>query len=106
MNFPQFGGQLFFEASNYGVDVSWLRKQKLSLRSRQGGERLKLAANRPTRDLKSHFQTLKIPFWQRQCLPILCTEEDLLHASLVGTDASFCQDGKIGLINFRWQADA
>lgn len=105
LEFPQFGGRLFFETSNYGVDVSWLRKQKLSLRSRHGGERLKLAANRPTRALKSHFQTLQIPFWQRQRLPILCTDGDLLHASLVGTDASFCQEGSLELINFRWQAE-
>jgi tRNA(Ile)-lysidine synthase len=104
--FPQFGGRLFFDVSNYGVDVSWLREQKLSLRNRFGGERLKLAANRPTRDLKSHFQALKIPFWQRQSLPILCADGNLLHASLVGTDASFCQEGINGLINFRWQADA
>lgn len=104
MYFPQFNGRMFFEISNYGVDASWLREQKLSLRSRHGGERLKLAVNRPTRDLKSHFQSLKIPFWQRQSLPILCADGNLLHASLVGTDASFCHEGPTDLINFKWQA--
>ena len=71
-----------------------------------GGERLKLANNRPTRDIKSHFQTLKIPFWQREVLPILFVGGDLLHVSSVGTDAAFCQQDIPGLINFRWQADA
>lgn len=104
--FPQFGGRLFFDKSSYGVDTNWLKQQNLSLRNRHGGERLKLAANRPTRDLKSHFQTLKIPFWQRQSLPVLCTDGNLLHASLVGTDASFCQEGSLDSINFRWQAGA
>lgn len=106
MYFPQFGGRLYFDSASYGVEASWLRDSKLSLRSRHGGERLKLAANRPTRDLKSHFQTLKIPFWQRQSLPILCTDGNLLHASAVGTEASFCQEGSTGLINFRWEAGA
>ena len=106
MYFPQFRGWLFFETSSYGVDPSWLKEQKLTLRLRQGGERLKLAENRPTRDLKSHFQSLKIPFWQRKILPILCIDESLVHASLVGTDASFCQSGNTGLINFRWHADS
>ncbi|MES2047159.1 MAG: tRNA lysidine(34) synthetase TilS [Pseudomonadota bacterium] len=106
MYFPQFDGRLFFDASSYGVDSNWLLGRKLTLRSRHGGERLKLAANRPTRDLKSHFQSLKIPFWQRHSLPILCTDGNLLHASLVGTEASFCREGSSDLINFRWQAGA
>ncbi len=105
LEFPQFGGRLFFETSSYGVDVNWLREQKLSLRNRHGGERLKLATNRPTRDLKSHFQTFKIPFWRRRCLPILCADGELLHASLVGTEAAFCQQESIELINFEWRAD-
>ncbi len=105
MHFPQFYGSLHFERSCFGVDALWLQQQKLSLRPRQGGERLRLAANRPTRDIKSHFQTLKIPFWQRSRLPILCVDEKLLHTSFVGTEASFCQDGRTDLINFRWQAE-
>ena len=106
MHFPQFSGRLFFDTSTYGVDVSWLKVQKLTLRQRHGGERLKLAENRPTRDLKSHFQALKIPFWQRKMLPVLCIGESLVHATSVGTDASFCQQGNAGLVNFRWQADS
>lgn len=105
LHFPQFCGSLHFETSCYGVDASWLQRQNLSLRSRHGGERLRLAANRPTRDIKSHFQSLKIPFWQRPRLPILCVDDKLLHASLVGTEASFCQEGEAELINFRWQAE-
>jgi tRNA(Ile)-lysidine synthase len=104
--FPQFSGRLFFDPASYGIDSKWLKGQNLTLRFRRGGDRLKLAENRPTRDLKSHFQSLKIPFWQRQTLPILCIDERLVHASLIGTDASFCERGNIGLIDFRWQADS
>ncbi|MBC7404948.1 MAG: tRNA lysidine(34) synthetase TilS [Cytophaga sp.] len=107
LHFPQFCGSLYFDISNYGVDANWLQQQKLILKIRSGGERLKVALNRPTRDLKSHFQSLNIPFWQRQHLPLLCVNEALLHASLVGTEASFCQHGEAKtLINFRWQAES
>lgn len=105
MHFPQFSGSLFFDPTSYGVDAGWLQEQKLTLRLRSGGERLKLAGNRPTRDLKSHFQTLKIPFWQRKVLPLLCINENLIYASLVGTEAAFCQNRNSGLVNFRWQPD-
>ncbi|WP_229508071.1 tRNA lysidine(34) synthetase TilS [Massilia sp. Dwa41.01b] len=30
---------------------------------RKGGERLKLAANRPTRSLKAHYQACDVPAW-------------------------------------------
>lgn len=103
--FSDFSGTMHFETAVYGVEQSWLMQQKLTLKARAGGERIKLAANRPTRDIKSHFQTLKIPFWQRQRLPFLYVNAKLLHAASVGTHAEFCQNNGIGLINFRWQAD-
>ncbi|MFZ6747601.1 tRNA lysidine(34) synthetase TilS [Undibacterium sp. Ren11W] len=103
--FSDFSGSLHFESASYGVDKDWLMRQKLTLRAREGGERLRLAANRPTRDIKSHFQTLKIPFWQRQRLPFLYVNDKLLHAASVGTHSELCQIDSANLINFRWQAD-
>jgi tRNA(Ile)-lysidine synthase len=103
--FSEFSGTLHFELSTYGVDSSWLSSQNLTLQLRMGGERLKLAENRPTRDIKSHFQTMKIPFWQRQRLPFLYVNGELLHASGVGTQSKFCERGTGNLINFKWIAD-
>ncbi len=103
--FADFSGTMHFEEARYGVDKDWLMQQKLCLRGREGGERLKLAANRSTRDIKSHFQTLKIPFWQRQRLPFLYVNGKLLHAAKVGTHSELFQLDSENLINFRWQAD-
>jgi tRNA(Ile)-lysidine synthase len=105
--FPAFGGTLYFDAVSAGeggINRTWLMAQQLELRPRQGGERLKLAANRPTRDMKSHYQTLGIPYWQRERLPFVFAGNDLLFASGVGTQGRFWEVGAGG-VALRWQAD-
>jgi tRNA(Ile)-lysidine synthase len=78
------GGALYFLKSDLGVDSEWLNNQSLEIHFRRGGERIKLAENRPTRDMKSHYQSLKIPFWVRQKLPLyqLVINSCLLLASV------------------------
>lgn len=105
IHFPEFCGSLYFESSNYGVEIDWLIEQNLSLRLRQGSERIKLAQNRPTRDIKNHFQAFRIPFWERQELPFLYAGGALLFVAKVGMQASFCRYDSPSLITFRWQPD-
>jgi hypothetical protein len=54
--FPDYGGVLHFEPAAAASTPAWLRAQKLEIDFRKGGERLKLAPNRPTRGLKAHYQ--------------------------------------------------
>lgn len=90
--FPTFSGTLFFDPvtkDQPGIKRSWLLAQQLQLRPRQGGERLKLAANRPTRSIKSHYQTAGIPYWQRSRLPFIFVGHDLLFAAGIGVNGAF-----------------
>lgn len=104
MAFPHFGGIMHFEAAEQGVDVEWLRTQLLSLRLRAGGEKLKLALNRPTKSLKYHYQAFDVPAWERERLPIIDTAAgQLLFAAGVGMDCHSFSDGPGLRINFRWQ---
>lgn len=105
MMFPHFGGIMHFEAAEQGVDVEWLRTQILSIRLRSGGERLKLALNRPTKSLKYHYQACNVPAWERKRLPIVDTVAGkLLFAAGIGMDChSFGNESGL-CINFRWQA--
>ncbi|MES2104685.1 MAG: tRNA lysidine(34) synthetase TilS [Pseudomonadota bacterium] len=105
IRFPEFNGSLYFEPAEFGLEPEWLKRQNLTLRLREGGERIKLGPNRPTRDIKSHYQTLRIPFWQRQRLPFVCAGKELLFAAGVGMDAAHCIDGSAELIQLRWEAD-
>jgi tRNA(Ile)-lysidine synthase len=66
----------------------------LNISYRQGGERLKLAWNRPGKSLKHHYQALGIPPWMRSRLPILSSEEGLLFAAGIGMNSQYCNHDK------------
>ncbi|MFZ6656095.1 tRNA lysidine(34) synthetase TilS [Undibacterium sp. TJN19] len=105
IHFPEFAGTLHFEPVDDGLELEWLKQQQLSLHLRRGGERLKLADNRHTRDMKSHYQTLQIPFWQRERLPFVSEKANLLFAAGVGMQSSFCTHGENARIRLSWSFD-
>ncbi|TFW10584.1 tRNA lysidine(34) synthetase TilS [Oxalobacteraceae bacterium OM1] len=79
-----FDGAILFNEAEEGIDPEWLRQQPLLLQQRQGGERLKPGAGRPTRPLKLHYQALGIPEWERPRLPLLHAGKSLLFAAGIG----------------------
>jgi tRNA(Ile)-lysidine synthase len=100
--FPDYGGVLHFDSATIGLDPAWLRAQALEIDFRKGGERLKLAPNRPTRGLKQLFQAADVPVWERSRLPIVSSGFDLLFAAGLGLDCRFASEGE-GRIALRWQ---
>ena len=130
LDFPAFGGQLHVlpvlpvlpvptslqnrdnppqAAATWGIDAAWLRTQDLQLDYRQGGERLKLAPNRPNRSLKQHCQSLDIPAWERQRLPLVRVVEErpralgLLYAAGIGGNSHyFVETGE--RVHLEWRA--
>jgi tRNA(Ile)-lysidine synthase len=104
MDFPAFGGSLRFETAGEGIDGQWLRQQSLMLRHRQGGEQLKLAPGRSTRTLKQHYQSLGIPAWERERLPLLLAGGDLLFAAGIGMDCRLGATGAGPKIRLHWDA--
>lgn len=112
LHFPKLAGSLFFEAAEVGFDATWLRSQNLSLRLRSGGERVKLAWNRPGKSLKYHYQAMDIPAWERAYLPMVFADEQILYAAGIGMDchaqsatAAAGADGVATKIALRWQTD-
>jgi len=57
-------------------------KQPVTVRFRQGGERIKPAGRNGSHDLKSLFQESAVPGWQRDRIPLLFVGDDL--AAVVG----------------------
>ncbi|WP_082493760.1 tRNA lysidine(34) synthetase TilS [Massilia sp. Leaf139] len=102
--FPDYGGVLHFDAAETGFDPAWLRAQPLTIDFRKGGERLKLAHNRPTRPLKAHYQAAGVPAWERARLPIVSSGRDLLFAAGLGMDCHHFSAGATGAISLRWEA--
>lgn len=102
--FPAYGGILRFEPAEEGVGHEWLQQQVLQLRYRQGGERLKPAANRATRSLKHHYQALHIPAWEREHLPLVFAGGELLFAAGIGMNCHHIGSGQGQRIRLRWEA--
>jgi tRNA(Ile)-lysidine synthase len=102
--FPDYGGVLHFEPADEGFDADWLRAQQLVIDFRKGGERLKPAANRPTRGLKAHYQALGVPAWERERLPVVSSGYDLLFAAGIGMDCRHVRTGPA--IRLRWETAA
>lgn len=101
--FPDYGGVLHFDAADQGFEPDWLRAKRLEIDFRKGGERLKLAANRPTRGLKMHYQAAGIPAWERTRLPVVTRGTDLLFAAALGMDCRHVSEGA-DRIALRWES--
>lgn len=102
--FPSYGGVLHFELAETGFDGAWLRAQPLVIDFRKGGERLKLAPNRPTRSLKVHYQAADVPAWERTRLPIVSSHGELLYAAGLGMDCRHWSDAPDERIALRWES--
>ena len=101
--FPDYGGVLHFDPAATGLDAAWLRTAPLAIDFRKGGERLKLAPNRPTRGLKQLFQAHQVPAWERSRLPVVSSGLDLLFAAGLGMDCRHVSEGE-GRIILRWES--
>jgi tRNA(Ile)-lysidine synthase len=104
--FPAYGGVLHFAPAEQGFDPAWLRAQVLTIDFRKGGERVKPAANRPTRSLKAHYQALGVPAWERERLPLVLRGDDVLFAAGIGMDCGHWAEAAGERIGLHWEADS
>ncbi|MDH5222477.1 MAG: tRNA lysidine(34) synthetase TilS [Betaproteobacteria bacterium] len=84
------GGELRLRpARGRGIDAARLERSRVTLRERAGGERLRLDARRPRRTLKNLFQEAGIPAWQRERLPLLYCDDELVWVPGLGVAAGW-----------------
>ncbi|MDR0672081.1 MAG: tRNA lysidine(34) synthetase TilS [Zoogloeaceae bacterium] len=72
-----------------GLDAALLAGKPLTLRPRQGGEKLQLHPRGPRRTLKNLLREAGIPPWERPCLPLLYHEETLIACPGIGIAANW-----------------
>lgn len=94
------GGVLKFKPEEgRGLSVERLRSGRVTVRLRQGGERLRLDHRRPRRTLKNLFQEKGVPPWQRDRLPLVYCDENLVSVPGIGDACEFrAEPGEAGLI--------
>jgi tRNA(Ile)-lysidine synthase len=87
---PLPGGVLAFERSRgAGLAAAKLEQARVALRSRIGGERIRLAANQPTRAVKKLLQEAHMPPWARQSLPLVWCGDELAAVPGLGIALPF-----------------
>ena len=84
------GGILRFERTRGdGIAAAKFDAAVVTLRSRRGGERIQLAANRPRRAVKKLLYDAQLPIWRRQALPFIWCGEDLAAVPGIGVALAF-----------------
>jgi tRNA(Ile)-lysidine synthase len=79
------GGTLLFErARGAGLAAAKLTQGPVTLRSRCGGERIRLSANRPARAVKKLLQEAHMPPWERDGLPLVWSGDELVAVPGIG----------------------
>ncbi len=84
------GGVLAFEhGEGSGIAAAKFDGAVVTLRSRIGGERIRLASNRPRHSVKKLLQDAKLSQWQRMALPMVWCNDQLAAIPGIGVDLSF-----------------
>lgn len=90
LQLPELGAALRFEPCiGKGLSREKLQQAAVTVRLRQGAERIRPDAKRPTRTLKNLLQEQNIPPWQRDMLPLLYCGEELVCVPGVATAAEY-----------------
>ncbi len=105
LQIPGFSGRLIFHESDVGISRGSLLGQALECKQRPQGVRLRLAKNRPSRDIKSHFQSAGVPFWRRDQVPFIYVANQLLFVGELGMDAAFIDEAAGPKIHLEWLSD-
>jgi tRNA(Ile)-lysidine synthase len=94
------GGVLKFKPEEgRGLSAERLRAERVTVRLRRGGERLRLDHRRPRRTLKNLFQEHGVPPWRRDRLPLIYCGESLVSVPGIGDACEFrAAPGEAGLI--------
>jgi len=102
---PELGGVLSLApARGSGISLARLGARPVTIRVRQGGERLQPDCRRPRRSLKNLLQEARLPPWQRERLPLLYCGEHLVWVAGIGVDCRFQAAGVEPAIRPVWGA--
>jgi tRNA(Ile)-lysidine synthase len=96
--------RLFFtQKLGAGINMQFIENSRLTIAYRQGKKTIKPEINRPSRSLKSLFQTTNIAPWQRERQPLLFIDADLVAMPNVAVDVRFkAAPNMLGLV-VAWQ---
>jgi tRNA(Ile)-lysidine synthase len=79
----------FKKVKGRGINLKFLRDQKLKIRNRQGGESFKPDSKRPTKKIKQLLQESDLPPWERDFFPMIFVGDELAALPNFGIDQKY-----------------
>ena len=79
----------FLKTKNGGLSLSKIGVKTLHIKSREGGEKLKLFSDQPSRSLKYLFQKADIPHWERDQIPLIFANKQLVVVPNLGIQLEY-----------------
>ena len=79
----------FKKVKGRGINLKFLRDQKLIIRNRQGGESFKPDSKRPTKKIKQLLQESDLPPWERDFFPMIFVGNELAAVPNFGIDQKY-----------------
>jgi tRNA(Ile)-lysidine synthase len=90
VDLPELGGTLELRRlKGRGISLARLRGAAVTVRLRQGGERIQPDCRRPRRSLKNLLQEARVPPWLRERMPLIFHGETLAWVPGIGVDCAF-----------------
>lgn len=95
---------LIAESASQGIKADLWRDKAIEVKSRQGGEKLRLPHRQGRHELKKLYQEAGIPPWERDMRPIVYLDGKIAAVAGLWVDEAFWGEN-IDCIQLKWQAD-
>ena len=93
------------EASSAGLSLARWQTSIVTVRTRKGGESIRLQGRNGHHDLKKLYQEAGIPPWERQRIPLIYLDDELVAVGDLWISADFYSEIDQGCINFQVQKE-
>ena len=99
---PDMSRLLFKKSKGHGISIDKLGTNTIRIQNRKGGERFKPVHNQPTRTLKYLLQKSDLPPWERDQLPMLYVEDNLIAVPSFGVDYKYHASNTEDAYQIKW----
>ena len=79
----------FNKVKGKGISLEKIKNKKLIISNRKGGESFKPDSKRPTKKIKQLLQASHLPPWERENLPLVFVDKDLIFLPQFGIHYSY-----------------
>ena len=95
----------FVKTKRGGLSLTKFGEKSLYIKNRSGGEKLKPFPDQPSRSLKHLFQKADIPHWERDQVPLIFANEQLVAVPNLGVQFEY--QSKVGEVGYqiKWLRD-